>query len=180
MINLDSGLVVVLLITATMILLGTLLYNVDRAKWENVKDQLYHYYFSFEAGILLFLDIEYPANSGQMGKTIKHKPHSEITFLLVFQVSALSSKTWKEKRLSVKKLNNLFEININHKHCILQYYIIILHKIAHATWISVIITVLNNKINVLGADQDLIRVTLQGLNFTSYFDTLLTTEVSFF
>ena len=31
MINLDSGLVVVLLITATMILLGTLLYNVEQS-----------------------------------------------------------------------------------------------------------------------------------------------------
>ena len=47
-------------------------------------------------------------------------------------------------------------------------------------WLTIIITVLNNKINVLGADQDLIGVALQRLDFGSYFCTLLSAEVSFF
>ncbi len=42
------------------------------------------------------------------------------------------------------------------------------------------IGVLNDKINVLGANQNLIRVTLQRLDFGSYFCTLISAEVSFF
>ena len=73
-----------------------------RAKWENVKDQLYHYYFSFEAGILLFLDIEYPANSGQMGKTLTQIALRNHLPTRISGISTLIENLERKKALSEK------------------------------------------------------------------------------
>ena len=58
--SLDSGLIVVLVITASMVLVGKYLHIFS--------DQILASMILISAFILLFLDIEYPANSGQIGR----------------------------------------------------------------------------------------------------------------
>ena len=68
---------------------------------ESVEHEVLISVFLFEAVILLFLDIEYPANSGQMGKTqIRHSDISSSSH--ISGISTLIENLERKKALSEK------------------------------------------------------------------------------